>query len=67
MPECRGLGFGAKQAKQPVSGLAALSKCLWTYAEGLGQEFFCPWRGMSGMLPLTDALQEECIVCPQVP
>lgn len=33
MPEHRGVGFGGKQAKQPVSDLASLIMCLCTYAE----------------------------------
>ena len=33
MPECKGVGFAGKHAKEPVFGLAALSRCLCAYAE----------------------------------
>jgi len=38
MLECRDVGFGAKQAKQPVSRFSALSRCLCAYAERWGKE-----------------------------
>ena len=56
----QGHGFGAKQAKQPVSGFATLSRYVCTYAEGQGREVapassFVPRETMP---PLTDALHK---------
>ena len=36
-PKFRGMRFGAKQSKGPVSKLATISRCLCTYAEGQGR------------------------------
>lgn len=49
MSECRDMGFGAEQAKWPVSLLAVLSRCLGASAEGWGERngscnLFCPQR-----------------------
>ena len=68
MPECRSVGFGAKQPKQPVSGLATLARCLCAYAEGQGREMalavsFVPREAMP---LLTDAFQEQSTVSPAV-
>ena len=38
MPDCRGMGFGGKQAKQPVSSSATLTRCLCAYPEGWVRE-----------------------------
>ena len=78
MPECRNMWFGAKQAKQPVSRLAALSRCLCTYAEWQGREMvpdrsFVPREVTLRMPPLTDVWrcftshQEKWTVSPHVP
>ena len=55
------MGFGAKHTHEPVSGLAALSRCLSTYAEVQEREM-APTGSVfpeETMLPLSDALQEE--------
>lgn len=32
-PDYKSIGFGAKHIKEPVSGLAVFSRCLWTYLD----------------------------------
>ena len=46
------MGFGAKQTKQPMPGLAAFGRCLCTYAEEQGREMalarlLCPRRSIA--------------------
>ena len=53
--KCR---IGTKHTKQPVSELAALNKCLCTYAEGRERELvpagsFCPQRDNATSLRYT--------------
>ena len=51
-------GFGAKLAKESMSGLAAISRCLRTYAEGQGREIDTVGSFVHGdaMVALTDVL-----------
>ena len=59
VPECRGMGFGGKQAIHPVSWLAALSRYLWE-GEGNGTHWlFCLQRSILQMPSYTDVLQVE--------
>lgn len=69
MPKHSDTGFGAKQAKQPVSGLATLSRCFCAYAKEQGRELvptgsFVP---IEVMLPLRDEFQKVGIVSSHVP
>ena len=69
MPEHRGMGFGAKQAKQPVSTLVALSRCLCAYAEGQRREVdpAISFVSRCTMTPLTDMLVEMKMDSPCAP
>ena len=67
-PKRRGVEFGVKHSKEPVTTtrLAVLSRCLSAYAEGQGTvvapaHSFAPEEAMP---PLPDALQEGGTCCP---
>ena len=59
--------FGAQHIKPPATGLAALSKCLCTHAEGWGRGGTVPTGSFvpeEAMPSLSDVLQEERPVFP---
>ena len=80
-PKSKGVKFGLKHSKESMFRLGPLSRCLCTYAKGLGREIAPINSSVPGeeMPPLPDALQEgelslpvcsrrssDCIICTEL-